>query len=307
MWFKQTQIFQLTDAKRYTAEQLVTQLAPFAFTSCLPSFPSSTGWISPVDVEEAPLVHALNGYIMLCLQVEEKILPATVIRQELLDKIKHIEVSQDRKVRQKEKLTLKDEITMTLLPRAFSRLTRVYGYIDTKHNRLILSTTNGSKTEQFLTIFRKSVSEEIYPYELKKLSPMITQWLKDKKYPTAFSIEKACVLQDPQQQNRVIRCQHQDLFAQSIQAFIKDGCEVKQLALCWHDRVNFMLAEDFTLRSIQYNEEILAQADESESETKEQQFAADFFIMTETLTALLQDLLNVFVKAEQPEQEEVAA
>mgnify|MGYP003574952026 FL=1 len=77
---------------------------------------------------------------MICLQVEEKILPAVVIRQELNRKLKKLKRRKNRKVYQKEKYSLKDEFIVTLLPKAFSRLTRVYLY-DIKNHLLVLGTT----------------------------------------------------------------------------------------------------------------------------------------------------------------------
>jgi recombination associated protein RdgC len=109
-------------------------------------------------------------------------------------------------------------------------------------------------------------------------------------------------LQDPSEQTRIIRCQQQDLFAASIQALLKDGCEVKQIALCWHDRVRFVLAEDFSLRSIRLEEEVIAAAKEIDVESKQQQFAADFFLMTETYSGLIEDLLKTFAKGETKEK-----
>ncbi|MEO8401181.1 MAG: recombination-associated protein RdgC [Gammaproteobacteria bacterium] len=297
MWFKQVQLFQMTDSVRYSIEDLIKKLEPLAFISCFPSMPSSMGWVSPVDEDGAPLARAVNGCIMLCLQIEEKILPASVIRQELNDKVKQIEASEGRKVYSKQKLSLKDEITMTLLPRAFSKFTRLYAYIDTRNQWLVLGTTNEKKTEQFLSLFKKSVSESVHAFELKKLSPAITPWLKHQNYPTTFSIEKTCVLQDPNQQNRIVRCQQQDLFANSIQAFIKEGYEVKQLALCWQDLVNFVLVDNFSLQSMRFQDQIIAQVKEMEAETMQQQFDADFLIMTETLAGLLKDLLGLFIKS----------
>jgi recombination associated protein RdgC len=296
MWFKQLQLFKLPK-QTFSVETITEKLEQLAFTPCLPSFPYSTGWVSPVDEDDAPLVRAVNGYIMVCIQIEEKILPNIVISQELKEKIKQIESGQDRKVRQKEKLSLKDEITFTLLPRAFTKLSRLYAFIDTKNNWLVLGSTSASKNEQFLTLFKRSICEEVQTLDIIKPTAIFTHWLKTQDYPSLFAIENACVLQDPNQQKRVIRCQHQDLFAQSIQALIKDGCEAKQIALSWHDRVKFVLAEDFSLRSIQYEEDILSQAKDI-GETKQQRFDADFLIMTETLTSLLKDLLPLFAKEE---------
>ena len=311
MWFKQVQLFQLTAPINYSPENLAENLEALAFIPCLPSFPSSSGWVSPFDEENAPLVHAVNGYIMMCLQVEEKILPGTVVGQALKEKIKKIQVEQDRRVRQKEKLSLKDEIICTLLPRAFTKLSRIYAYIDTRQNLLILNSTHAGRTEQFISLFKKSISEGVTALDIKKPTPIMTHWLKTQDYPKNFSIEKACVLQDPNQQTRMIRCQHQDLFANAIQLLIKEGCAAKQLALCWQDRVNFVLAEDFSLRSIQYQDDVISAVTEMDTETKQQEFDANFFIMTEVLCALIKDLLEVFAADEEvvvkKVREEVAA
>jgi recombination associated protein RdgC len=295
MWFKQVQLFQMKDSVNFQPKELEENLALLAFQPCLPSHPSSAGWVSPIEEEGAPLVQAINGYLMICMQFEDKVLPASVIKQELVERIKQRETREERKVRQKEKLALKDEVILSLLPRAFGKISRVYAYIDTKNKCLVLNTTNAKKTEQFISMFQKSVTEQINSYEIKKPSPIMTHWLKNQSSPTAFAIEKSCVLQDPNQQNRIIRCQQQNLFANPIQALVKDGCEVKQLALSWHDQVKFVLAaEDFSLRSIQYEDEITSQTKDMEAETKQQVFNADFFIMTQVLAELLNELLDCF-------------
>lgn len=302
MLFKQIQLFQLTDSIRRSFEELEKNLEDFAFRPCLPSMASSAGWVSPIEGEETPLKRVINSCIMLCLQIEDKILPATVIRQELAKKIKQIETSENRKIRQKEKLNLKDEMIATLLPRAFTRLTRVYAYIDTKNNWLILGTANEKRGEEFLSLFKKSISENIHAFQFKKLSSTLTFWLKNQNYPSSFAIEKSCVLQDPNQQTRIIRCQQQDLFANSIQTLINDGCEVKHLAMNWQDRINFILsADNFSLRSIQYQDEI-KQWNDMEAETKEHQFNADFYIMTETFSLLFKELLNGLMAEKQEVQ-----
>ena len=101
MWFKQIQYFQLKTGLPYQTEYLEEALANLIFEPCLPSLPIGMGFISPLahqSEEEAPLVHAANGFMMLCLQVEEKILPSTVVRQALQERIKQIELTQKRKV-----------------------------------------------------------------------------------------------------------------------------------------------------------------------------------------------------------------
>ena len=58
---------------------------------------------------------------------------------------------------------------MTLLPRAFSKFTKLYAYIDTKNRRIVLGTANAKKAEQFITMFKKSISENVSLLDINKL------------------------------------------------------------------------------------------------------------------------------------------
>ncbi len=295
MWFKNIQLFRLSAPIKYSPEALENQLQRFAFSPCLPSFEESVGWHSPLDLEDSPLTYAANGYLMFCLQIEKKLLPATVIRQKLAERIKEIEQEEQRPIRAKEKRDLKDDIIVALRPRAFSQYTKIYAYIDTKKQLLILNTCTPSRADKFTHLFKRTFDDlNLVALETKKPGHEMTQWLQHNKLPGALHIEKSCVLQDPEQQNRIIRCQQQNLFASSIQSLVKDGCQVKQLGLSFDEDLSFILDDNFHIRSIRYQEELLAVAKETYAETPEQQFDADFVLMTEALDQLIEDLLKHF-------------
>jgi len=298
MWFKQVQVYQLITPVAYDIPKLVDQLEPLLFTPCLPSFSASHGWVSPLVDDEAPLVQAINGCMMLCLQFEEKILPATVVRQEVAEKVKELEAQRGRKIAQKEKHSIKDEVIHTLLPRAFSKLSRVHAYIDTKNNWLVIDSLNAAKVDKFIDFLKRSVPELNLKPIAAKIAPILTRWLTHKDYPTTLAIEKACVLVDPRQQSRLVRCQQQDLSTNAVQEILREDYEVNQIALSWHDRVYFTLAENIFLRSVKLADDVLAQAKEMDPETKQQQFDADFFVMTETFSQLFQELFGLLVKTE---------
>lgn len=294
MLFKQFKPFQLSTSFDCSSRNIEKYCEKFAFHSCLPSLPFSAGWVSVLDEDNSPMIRVISNCIVFCAQFEEKILPAGVIRKALADKIKEIEKKENRVVRQKEKWALKDEIVITLLPRAFSKFTKVYAYIDTKQRWLILGIANEKKTEQFLSLFKKSMGGEAQSFNLKKIPSILTTWIKEKNYPDSFNVEKECVLQDPNQFNRIIRCQQQNLFSTSIQGLIKDGCEVKQLGLSFQDQINFVLHDDFSIRGVQFQETMLEQSKNMESETKEQKFDADFIIIEAVFSALVKKLLDLF-------------
>ncbi len=296
MWFKQIQLYSFNEHVAFDPEAIETKLESLAFTPCLASLPASLGWVPPLDQEEATLVEAINGCMMICLQFEEKLLPATVVRQELNNKIKEIEANRDYKVRGKEKLALKEEITHTLLTRAFTKITKVHAYIDTKNQWLFVNTTNAKKLESFVSLFKRTLDINISAPEVKKPTSVMTHWLLHDSCPTSMGIEKSCVLQDLNQQNRVIRAKHQNLFASSMQELLKDGCSVQQLAVSWKDYLSFVIAEDFTLRGINFGDEIIANAKENYSETAQQQFAADMLMMSDLFAQVMQILLGEFGK-----------
>src|SRR5262249_30326230 len=234
-----------------------------------------------------------NGKSMFCCKIEEKILPSVVVKQAVLEKIKQLENVEQRKIGYKEKQVLKEEVTQTLLPRAFVKSLKVYAYIDSQRRWLVLGTHHKKRAEQFIDLFKKTISNEITIYEVKDLSAILTRWLLHQNFPNSFVIEKAGVLHGANEQKRIIRCQQQNLFSDNIIAFIKDGCAVKQLALTWQDRIKFVLTHNFSIQSIKFQEEVIEQVKQLEPETALQQFHADLVIMTETFSQFFDELTAI--------------
>ena len=308
MWFKNAQIFRVLSDLAYDPEALENELKAFAFTDCLPTFSESYGWFNPMGQEGGPLVYAANGYLMICLQFEEKVLPASVVKHELDLKVKEIQDKEERKVGRNEKRDLKDALIYKLRPRAFSRFTKIHAFFDTAGQRLILDSVSASKTEKFIAMLKKSLPNMMVTIpDVKKPRYEMTQWVQNDNTPGELLIQKSCTLQDPQDQQRVIRCQKQNLFSKHIQGLLKEGCEVKQLSLSWNDQIEFALAEDFTLRGLRFGTELLAAAKDDMTETDAQQFDADFVLMTEALSGLVEELMSHFLKTNQPAPKTEAA
>ena len=114
MWFKNIRAYRLTSPFTLSPEQLGEQLAQRGFEPCAKSQALSLGWTPPLGVENGELVHAAAGRLLVKLKREEKLLPSTVVRELLEEKISEIEQGQARKVYRKERLNLKDEIIQDL-------------------------------------------------------------------------------------------------------------------------------------------------------------------------------------------------
>jgi len=295
MWFKQATFFQLPADINLDMTEVEERLQAMAFSPCLPTLPTSKGWVSPLGMEEGVLAHANDRFILICMQLEEKVLPATVVRQEVAAKIKALEAQRDKRVSAKERQDIKDEMVYTLLPRAFSKFSKVYAMISREDGSMIIDCTTASKLEKCLDLIKRTWQEnQITPLVSDKVKAKLTHWLLNNECPRGFDIEKSAVLCDPEHSQRVIRCQQQDLMATPIRSLIRDGCEVIQCALSWQDKLRFSIAQDFSLRTIRYSDAVLEAAKENYSESDAQRFDADFFMMSELLSQLMQACLICF-------------
>ncbi|MDO8954904.1 MAG: recombination-associated protein RdgC [Gammaproteobacteria bacterium] len=312
MWFKNLQLFQFLEPFDLSAEELAEQLRHQAFEPCRGIDAVSMGWVPPTGNEEAPLVHAANGFMMLCLKVEEKIIPGTVVRQMVDEKVQEIEDKQGRKVRKKEKETLREDIYHNLITRAFTKSSLQYAYIDPKEGWLILNVGSHSKAEEFTGFLRKTIgSLKIQLPEVQSVSLLLTDWLKTNTYPADYVIADSCVIQDTKEAG-TIRCAKQNLLSGDIQSLLDEGREVIQLALSWTSQISFVIREDFSIKSLKFLEIVQDQAKDVYTETAEAKFDADFTIMTETIRHLVKSLMSIFGKtggkaeAKQHEAQEMA-
>ncbi len=295
MWFKQAHCYQLQNSMPYDAKLLSEQLQAFAFAPCLPSLSSAMGFIAPLEEGSTELVHAANGYLLFCLQFEDKLLPAQVVTHALKSKVKKLEAAEARRLSQKEKRELKDEVRHELLTRAFSKLTRLNAYVDTRQGLLMLDNTIPAKTEKFVERMNRTLAQNaIEPIATQKIAPLLTDWLLTGNVPAPLSIEPNCVLFDPMMKRRIIRIQQQDPFVRGIQSLLKDGYQVQQVSLNWHEKISFTLTDSFMIKGIRYHDDVKLEAKDYHSESEQQRFDADFYIMTQTITALLKDLLPHF-------------
>src|SRR5690606_13737906 len=90
MWFKNLQLYRFTQPFTLDPEELDRQLALKPFTGCNSQDRISLGWTAPLNLPDAPMVHAANGCLMLCLQRQEKVLPRS---EEHTSELSHVKIS----------------------------------------------------------------------------------------------------------------------------------------------------------------------------------------------------------------------
>ena len=103
------------------------------------------------------LVHATNGYLMVCQKQQNKLLPAGVINEQLDEKVLDIETREARQVSRKERRSLRDEIEVSLLPRAFVRSQLLFAYLSPQDRLLVVDAASATRAEMLLGDLREAL------------------------------------------------------------------------------------------------------------------------------------------------------
>ncbi len=295
MWFKNLHIFRFLQPFTLSAEELHEQLSQVVFHPCGKMDMESLGWVPPLGRESELLVHSVHNCIIFTARKEEKILPASVIREFVNEKVEEIEVHQMRKVRKREKDEIREQVLFDLIPRAFTHSTYLSAYIDITNGWLFIDTSSHKKAEEFTHFLRQTIGRlPVVPPKMQQApANVMTQWLVNQNHcPPDFELADACVLTD--QEGAVVNCKRQDLLAEEIQGHLDAGKLVTRLALEWNEHLGLILDDELVLRRLQILDLVQAQLNDANAETPAQRFDADFAIMTLEFSALTKRVFEVF-------------
>jgi recombination associated protein RdgC len=309
MWFKNLRVFCLTRPFDLSFEDLESQLADKAFIPCANYEKSRIGWVSPLgdvapetEEEQAPmLAHIVGDYIMLCAQKQEKLLPASVVREATAEKVTEIEMRQARKVYRKEKREIQDNMYASLLPRAFTRSARTFAYISRADNLLVVDAISAPKAEEFINLLRDSLGSfpVALPDSKRAPSDVMTRWLVEQKATDKFEIHNGCELFNPLDGSNVVRCTGQDLASDEIKAHLEAGKRAKQLSVMWGNVLSCSIMEDLSIKRLRFDD-IKEESASFEEENAAQKFDQEFALMTLELSAFFKSFFNAFGGLEDP-------
>lgn len=295
MWFKNLAVLRFTEPFMLSAAELERCLGENRFRHCHSIEQVSMGWSPPLGKEHFPLVHSLGKCMMLCLQREEKILPAAVVQEMLIERINEIEEQQHRRVYRREREEIREELFHSLIPRAFSYSRRIYGYIDAKAGWLIIDSANPKKTDEFVSLLRRSLTSlPVAPLSVReRLGALMTRWLSGTDRPASITLESECELRSPEEEGGIVRCRRHDLEAPEILSHLEAGKEAIRLAFTWNERLSLMLDENFSIRRLRFHGIVQGESSEVKTEDPTERFDIDFSVMSLELSRFLPALIEL--------------
>ena len=288
MWFRNVQLYRLAKNWSVAIGDLEERLAKVTLQPCSASDPQSVGWVPPR--EGGPLVHSVNRQWLLALGVEQKLLPASVVRQFADDRARMIEEAEGRRVGRKELRDIREAMANELLPRAFVRRRVTFGWIDPVNGWLAVDAGSPAKAEEFLECLFEAVDGlAVKPLKvMQSPSAAMTAWVADGEIPGAFSIDQDLELRSAE--NATIRYAKHSLEGDEIRQHIAGGKVVTRLAMTWNDKISFVLNESLQIKRLAFLDILKEEAD-GMAENEDERFDLDFTLMTGELARLFDELV----------------
>lgn len=297
MFFKNATIYTFPSSVKPLIEDLADKLATMPFKECGKQDTHRTGFVSPMgDLSEELTLESL-GNALFCVQFQEKVLPAGVIRDALQKKVSHIEATEDRKVYRKEQQSLKDDLIFEMLPQAFVKNTKVYGYFDAERDLLVIDASATGKAETVMKLLRQAIgSLPCVPLQtMQSPSVVMTHWLNGfSELPKDLEIGNECKLVEAGEDGAKHTAKNADLFSTEIEAHLNSGKQVELLAVSFDQSLCFKLTSGIQLKAIKFSDSVIDEAQDHSDGDKVAQYEADFTLMVYHLRKVFDRLVAAF-------------
>jgi len=292
MWFKNLQIFRLTDGWEFSSEVLTDKLNSAAFRECGATDRTARGWVPPRG-ESGEMVYSMQRQQLIALGIEQKLLPASVVRQYAQAKLADIESAQGYKPGKKQAREIREQIELELLPRAFAKRGLVYAWIDPVNRWLLVDASSSARADEVMEQLKLSLGELPITLVKTQLAPAtaMTQWLAAGEVGGGFTIDRDCELRAAVEERATVRYVRHLLDSDEVRAHIAGGKSATRLALTWRDRISFVLTEQLQIKRLVFLD-LLKEDAEHQSENADDLFAANCSLMCGELAQLLPDLVE---------------
>ncbi|WP_447556392.1 recombination-associated protein RdgC [Vreelandella sp. EE22] len=289
MWFKSLHLYRLHDVRVLSSTDLQASLVPCITRPLGSADGRRLGWTAPSGrLGSGQLLHTVDngGHLLFSALRQERLLPSSVIAEEVAERVADIEAREARKVTRKEKTALKEQVTEEFMPRAFVRSTKIDLWWDTQRQLIGVNTGSRARAEEVLDLLRETLGTlKVTPLTTQTLPVRaMTNWLGDAAArPADMQMGDQFELK-AKGDDGVIRGRQLDLDSDEIQQHLESGRQATQLALGIEGELSFVLHDDLTLKSLRFGDRLIEEADMTDDgDDALARFETDFALMTRNL------------------------
>jgi len=300
MWFKNLKIYKLKELLKFDQEAIEKSLNSFIFSPCGSLDLEKSGFVSPLGKLSDALLNVVNGQYIVCVRFEKKLLPMTVVREQVAEKIEEYTAEHGRSPKGKEKSEIKDSVLLNLIPKAFATHSDVFAWIDNINGYVMVDTSSDKKAENVLALIRKALGTlPVVPLDVKEsVTTVVTDWLLKNNVPTRFELGTQINLISTRDENKTVAAKSSDLLEDDIIQHLRGDKIVSKLSLIFDNEFSFMLDEQLNIKRIKFSEDI-TNPDENDGYDKREmdeaeRINADLFIQIASFMKLIPYLVEQF-------------
>ena len=298
MWFKNLRLYLLDTKFEYSEAELNKLLDTQRYHKCSGQEMTRTGFVNVLGNKNSQNLcyFSNNDNVFFRIRTEKKVLPASVITEELAERVENMEIDKCRNLTKKEKSELKEAVITALLPRAFSTFKENFIWINTKHNYLVVNAASESAADMAVMLLRKALTTlpAHAPIFKKEITECLTTWLVSQEPPVEIEIGAETEMRGAEGEGGIIRAKKQDLGTDEMLAHLKAGKVVTSLALIVKNDISLVIDDCFGIKRIRLADTLTDTNDASANESLEARMAADFVLMSGTYCGLFDVLFDAF-------------
>lgn len=305
MWFKNLLVYRLPAGWSPSVAELEEQLSTRMLRPCQAYEMQTRGWVSPSHRER--LVHSLNRQHLIALGVNQKLLPASIVNQLAKEKAVEVAAEQGYPVGRRQMREIKERLADELRARALTRRRVTRAWIAPDKGWLIVDSASSAKAEELVETLRDTLGSFAVQLLETVRSPAVSMaaWLMHGDAPGRFNIEQDLELQAGNDTKSQVRYVRHVLDGKEVQKHLSAGKSPTRLGLSWNGRVALVLNAETQIKRLQFLGMDKEQGS-AEGAAADEQFDAEFALMTGELEQLLGDLVEALGGEIQAEQRDAA-
>jgi len=294
MFFKKLSIYKLTKPLVVDLAKLDELLEEAQFQECHPTQAEANGWERPLGKHGSMFIHSIKDFTMICFKRQEKIMPGAAITERLNKKADDIEERESRKLTRKERTQLKEDIIFEILPKALTKSSLLYAYIDHNNGYIFIDSSSSKKCEQLLSCLRETIgSVPVVPLATASIpSFLMSTWLITQEAPGRFEFSDNCILKEPSDSSDSAKFKGHNILTDEINSLLSAGMMVIECGFSYFERIDFVIDEQLVIKKLSFSDLISEQAQDAEDAVE--QFDIDFSIMTLEIESLVAYLVKSF-------------
>lgn len=277
----------------------VELLARMPALPCSPTQGRTVGFTKPCEHANDDFVHRVGGISLICLETEDRLLPSSVIAEEVAERCAALEAAQGFKPGRGQLREIKEKVVTELLPKAFTQKRRTLAAFTSKY--FIIDTSSPARADAVIETLKLAIDALPFaPIRTKRrINGAMMMWLLGDR-PPLLSVDDFVELEKVEAHKPAIAYKRVMLDASDMRRRMEDQYVPRKIGVTYNDRMSFKLDENLHIKQLAVLDILKEKAAEG-AQHQSEVFDAETLIVISELVNAYDYLIDELGGLEEPE------